>query len=137
MEPVAGVDDLLCIAQGNDVDGDLITFSYAWMVDGALSSYSTDTVSSANIANDEVWECIVTPNDGTVDGTSNSASVTVGADIEGAVGSAFCATAGSNSDSSGNQNVSCLSEVGVAGEEATDSSSNTWQPGSIYVFSPE
>ena len=137
IEPVAGVDDLLCIVQGSDVDGDLITFSYAWMVDGASSSYSTDSISTVDIANDEVWECIVTPNDGTVDGTSNSTSVTIGANIEGAVGSAICASAGSNSDSSGNQNLSCLSETGVAGEESTDSSSNTWQPGSIYVFSPE
>lgn len=135
--PVAGLDDLVCVAQGNDVDGDSITFGYAWTADGVSTSYTTDTVPATDIAEGEVWECIVTPNDGTDDGPTNSASVTVGADVEGATGGAFCAAAGSGTDGSGNQFIGCLSEAGVAGTESSDGASNSWQPGSVYVFSPE
>ena len=136
-EPVAGLDDLTCISQGSDVDGDTVSFSYAWTVDGNVTSYTTDTISASDIADDEVWVCIVTPSDGVDSGAVNSATVTIGADVEGAQGGSFCATAGQNTDSLGNQNISCLSENGVAGEEASDSSSNIWQPGSIFIFSPE
>ena len=52
-------------------------------------------------------------------------------------GVAFCASAGEMSDGSGNESVHCLSEVGVAGDESTDGAANVWQPGSVFVFSPE
>ena len=135
--PVAGLDDLECIAQGNDVDGDTVTFTYAWEVNGSATTYISTIIPTADIADGEVWECIVTPNDGTVDGSTNSALVTVGADVEGATGVAWCASAGAGEDVTGNQFTSCLSETGVAGEETTDPSSYTLQPGSIFVFSPE
>ena len=84
----------------------------------------------------EVWECFVTPNDGTVDGSVNSATVTVGANTPGATGGGMCSAAGLSNDAAGHQSVLCFSEVGIAGEETTDATYN-WQPGSIYVFSPE
>lgn len=135
--PVEGINDLECIAQGNDVDGDSISFSYAWTVDGANTSYSTDTIPSSDISEGETWVCTVTPDDGIDSGTPNSASVLVGSNLSGAAGSAICSSAGQTTDPSGNQNISCLSESGVAGEETTDPSANTWQPGSIFIFSPE
>ena len=136
-DPVAGVDDLECIAQGNDLDGDTVTFTYIWEVNGTSTNYASTIVPAADIADGEMWECIVTPNDGLVDGATNSASVVVGANVEGATGVAWCASAGAGVDPTGNQFVSCLSETGIAGEESTDASSFTVQPGSIFVFSPE
>ena len=136
MNPIAGLDDLLCITQGNDVDGDSVSFAYEWTVDGVNANNNTDMVSVSDIADGEVWVCIVTPNDGTDDGSTSSASVTIGADISDATGNSFCAAAGYATDGTGYQSISCFSEVGIAGEETTDSTYN-WQPGSIYIFSPE
>ena len=135
--PVAGLDDLVCTAQDNDADGDAVSLSYSWTVDGASTTYTTDTIPLTDIADAEVWVCTVTPNDGTIDGSSSSATVTVGADVEGATGVGFCASAGMGTDPSGHQFITCLSESGVAGESSTDPAANTHQPGSIVVFSPE
>lgn len=134
--PVAGLDDLTCIAQGNDIDGDSVALSYDWTVDGSSANNTSDTVLSTDIADGEVWACTVTPDDGTDFGTPVTVSVTVGADVPGATGGGFCASAGYAVDPTGVQSISCFSEAGVAGEESS-TSTNTWQPGSIYVFSPE
>ena len=136
-DPVAGQDDLECIAQGNDIDGDTINFTYAWELNGGSTSYTNTIISTTNIADGDIWECIVTPDDGTDTGPTNSATVTVGADVEGATGLAWCASAGAGFDPTGNEFTTCLSETGVAGEESNDPSSYTLQPGSVFVFSPE
>ena len=135
-DPVAGIDDLECIAQGSDADGDTVTFAYAWEVNGSSTNYSSTTIPATDIADADVWECIVTPNDGTINGATNSATVTIGADTPGATGGGMCSAAGLTTDAVGNQSVFCFSEVGVAGEQTTDTT-YTWQPGSMYVFSPE
>jgi hypothetical protein len=135
-DPVAGIDDLECIAQGSDADGDTVTFAYTWEVNGSSTNYSSTTIPATDIADADVWECIVTPNDGTINGATNSATVTIGADTPGATGGGMCSAAGLTTDAVGNQSVFCFSEVGVAGEQTTDTT-YTWQPGSMYVFSPE
>ncbi len=135
--PVAGVDELSCTAQGSDADGDGVTLSIEWNQNGNSTSYVNQNVPAVELINGDTWECVVTPDDGDAQGTSATASVTVGANSEGAEGSGFCAAAGMTSDSNGNSNTSCLAEVGIAGEEATDGNSNIWQPGSIFVYSPE
>ena len=53
----------------------------------------TDTVPTSQIVDGETWECTVVANDGTDDGTPTSASVTVGANVEAAVGQNTCAGA--------------------------------------------
>jgi hypothetical protein len=133
---VAGVDDLECIAQGADSDGDTVTFTYEWNINGTVSNYTTAIIATTELTNGEVWECIATPDDGTVTGTPNSSAITIGAPVPGTTGSGMCSAAGYTTDSSGTQTVLCLSEVGVSGEETTDTI-YTWQPGSIYLFSPE
>ncbi|MEC8381491.1 MAG: Ig-like domain-containing protein [Myxococcota bacterium] len=136
-DPVAGLDDLLCTAQTSDADMDAVVLSYEWTVNGVPSTITADTVPGSQTVNNEVWECAVTPNDGTDDGATASATVTVGANNEGAEGAAFCASAGLTTDSSGNQNTFCLSDEGISGGPVQDSTGNTAQPGSIYIFSPE
>ena len=53
------------------------------------------------------------------------------------VTSTYCASGGTSTDPTGNQIVTCLSEPGVTGQETSDPSGNTFQSGSIFVYSPE
>jgi len=75
-------DDLICTIATPSTDpdaGDTITYSYAWHKDDVLQgALTTDTVTSVNIAKDEVWKCVVTPNDGTADGPTDEDQVTIG-----------------------------------------------------------
>jgi C1A family cysteine protease len=77
-------DDLVCtiITQSTDADGDAITYNYQWYKDGVLqktmmTTALSDTLSSALTAKDEVWQCVVTPTDGTLDGLSDDDQVTI------------------------------------------------------------
>ncbi|MES2641108.1 MAG: hypothetical protein V4850_16590 [Myxococcota bacterium] len=81
IDPVAagGNDDLTATVSGAAVDpeGDPITYTYAWYVDGAATAYTGDTVPASATTRGEVWEVYVTPNDGYGDGASGTASVTI------------------------------------------------------------
>jgi len=77
-------DDLVCTitTQSTDPDGDTITYIYRWYKDEALQQTTTttalsDTLSSASTAKSEVWKCVVTPDDGTIDGPSDEDQVTI------------------------------------------------------------
>ena len=135
--PIAGVDDLVCFAQTSDADGDGVLIQYEWYENGVLTMNSSDTVLASDLSSGDVWECVITPNDGTDDGLPVQVSVTIGANAEGAVGSAICASAGSGTDASGYTMTACLAENGVAGVQATDGNGYEWQPGTIYVFDPQ
>ena len=61
-----------------DVDGDPLSYRVAWYRDGALSAASTTlTLPASATTRGELWEVVVTPNDGTFDGAPGSASVTI------------------------------------------------------------
>ena len=88
--PVEGQDDLVCSITGNgsDDDGDPITYSFSWMVNtvpftNSSNAASSSTVSASEITSGEEWICLVTPNDGIVDGTPTTSSVTIAADWAG------------------------------------------------------
>ncbi len=76
-------EELLCQVDvaSTDADGDSISYSVAWDVDGvAYTSTSTtlltdDTVPSSTTVSKELWTCTVTPSDGTDSGPSDSATV--------------------------------------------------------------
>ena len=63
--PVENVDDLVCVASGsNDADGDSISYSFTWTVDGvafngATSSGASSIVPAINTFASELWECSV------------------------------------------------------------------------------
>ena len=136
LNPVVGVDDLTCIVQSNDIDGDNISLLYSWTVDNGTTGFVTDTVPTSQITNGEIWECTVVANDGTDDGTPVSATVTVGANVEAAVGQNTCAGASYGTD--GNYDLaSCLSDLTVSAGESSDPSGYTLQMGSHYVYTPE
>jgi hypothetical protein len=71
-------DNLVCAALSADVDGDNITYAYTWYKNDQLQgSHTSGVVSSAYTAKGQTWKCLVTPNDGFVDGPSGSAEVTI------------------------------------------------------------
>ena len=80
-------DDLVCTVTtlSTDPDEDTVTYTYEWYKNEILQSDETtvttaltDTVSSTKTAKGEIWKCVVTPYDGTVNGTSAQDQVTIG-----------------------------------------------------------
>ena len=78
------VNDLVCTVTGasRDPDGDPVTYRYEWFKDGVLeqtvnTTELTNVLSSALTAKGEVWKCVVTPNDGKLDGSPDEDQVTI------------------------------------------------------------
>ena len=85
-EPQEGLDDLVCVVTGesDDEDGDTISYSAVWTVDGSLwtgstssTTWSGDTIDATETLEGEVWECTMTPDDGDDDGDTATAEVTI------------------------------------------------------------
>jgi hypothetical protein len=77
-------DDLTCAVTtaATDVDGDALTYVFAWDVDGVDYTSATDAATSsvvdgADVGGGEAWTCDVTPSDGTAVGATFSESVAV------------------------------------------------------------
>ena len=79
------IDDLVCTitTQSFDPDGNSITYTYEWFEDSVsikttsgISSL-TDTLSSTFTEEGKVYMCVVTPNDGTLDGPSDEDEVII------------------------------------------------------------
>jgi len=74
------VEDVQCVidAQDPDLDGDSITYTFAWTRNGtAFTSATTtthtgDTVAASDRSEDDEWECTVTPHDGEDNGPDAS-----------------------------------------------------------------
>lgn len=60
-----------------DADGDPISYTYAWENNGTATSTTIPSVSSSDTSNADIWECTVTPNDGTANGTAGTDTVVV------------------------------------------------------------
>ncbi len=83
-DPEEALDDLVCMIDtaSTDADGDTVTYTFTWTVDGGAYSGATDTsttstVDAAETATGDVWLCSATPNDGTTSGSAGTDSVTV------------------------------------------------------------
>ena len=75
-----GPDDALnctIVTEAVDPDGDTVSYRYAWTLNSASAGLSEATVASSLTESGQVWTCTVTPNDGALDGTPASASVTI------------------------------------------------------------
>lgn len=70
-------DTLTCSYVLNDADGDTVTETIEWELNGAVQNETSASYSGAFSQNDTIT-CRVTPNDGTVDGAAQEASVTIG-----------------------------------------------------------
>ena len=81
-EPAPG-DDLTCtvVMASVDADGDLVTYTFAWDVDGVAHTGAADTatgsvVTGADVGEGETWTCDVSATDGTAPPTRATTSVT-------------------------------------------------------------
>lgn len=74
--PPARNTELTCIGEGSDADGDAVSVTYAWDVDGVPAGSSSSL--SGPFAIGALVTCTVTPDDGTDTGVPMSASVTIG-----------------------------------------------------------
>ncbi|MCO4747685.1 MAG: hypothetical protein KC912_23010 [Proteobacteria bacterium] len=74
----ASTDDLTCVAgAGTDPDGDTVTFTYAWTVDGTVvAGETTDTLAESHFIRDQSVVCTAIPFDGAANGVGiDSAAV--------------------------------------------------------------
>ena len=78
-DPPDDPDNLTCSIQigSFDADSDLVTYLFDWNVNGAPSGIVTNTVPAINTSNGDVWQCTVTPDDGTDLGPTASDFVVV------------------------------------------------------------
>ena len=76
-DPATELDDLHCSIDldGVDPDGDAVTYTFAWYVDGVASGDTTQVLPSEATALDETWTCEATPSDGTESGTFGEGAV--------------------------------------------------------------
>lgn len=81
--PASPTDDdvLTCVigTESVDPDGDAVTYSYAWSVDGADAGITAASVNGSRTSAGETWTCSVTANDGELSSAPGTASVEVGA----------------------------------------------------------
>ena len=82
--PLEQVDDVLCSIDSlsTDTDGDPVTYSFSWTVDGtpftsSIDTATTSTISAFDTNGAEEWECTVTPNDGQDDGITAVESIII------------------------------------------------------------
>lgn len=72
-------DPLVCTASGSDLDGDTVTLSYVWRINGNVVSGQTSSSLTTGYKKGDSVTCTVTPTDGTVAGTAlTSAAVSIG-----------------------------------------------------------
>ncbi len=102
--PAVGTDDLLCVvdSDSHDDDGDSISYSMSWTVDGVAyaaggsadtgdtgagwlgpdtTTWTDDTVPAEDTLSGQEWTCTATPDDGDDAGTAAEVSVTLSAEL--------------------------------------------------------
>ncbi len=80
IEPAAPTtdDDLLCVADDSvDPNGDVVSYAYEWLRDGAQTGITGGTVFAADTTMGEEWTCQATPSDGELEGPIGEATVTI------------------------------------------------------------
>ena len=74
-------EDLVCAVDvpATDADGDTVSLSYAWELDGAPTSFTGDTLDWLETEVGDLWTCVATPHDGDVAGPSGDDTVQIAA----------------------------------------------------------
>lgn len=72
-------DDLSCdiVTEATDPNGDPLTYSYRWTVDGDATAIATPAVSAAETSSSQTWTCSVQASDGELAGVETSTSVSI------------------------------------------------------------
>jgi len=65
------------VTDATDPDGDALSYTYAWRRDGVLTANSGASLSAANTAKGQTWECSATATDGSLSGPAATASVVI------------------------------------------------------------
>ena len=80
--PIGGQDDITCsiITASTDLDGQSISYTYSWEVDGTSTSYTTDIIPGADTIPSEEWVCSVVASDGIDLGSAGTATVIIAAE---------------------------------------------------------
>jgi hypothetical protein len=78
--PVEG-DALTCeiVTPSFDADGDVLTYTYAWEVDGAATAFDTEEVPAGETVGGETWRCAVEAADDSAASAVGAGEVSVGA----------------------------------------------------------
>ena len=135
INPIAGLDDLDCQVQSSDADGDTVTLSYEWTLNGGTTNFTSSTIPATDIADGDVWVCTITCDDGEDTGNPISATTTVGSNAGDAVGGNLCAGAGESGNSLYNL-TGCLGDVAISSGESSNAN-YTLQSGTHYIYTPE
>ncbi|MDP2313448.1 MAG: LamG-like jellyroll fold domain-containing protein [Pseudomonadota bacterium] len=72
-------DDLVCdlVTPSTDADGDSLSYTYAWELDGSDAGIASDTVPAASTAAGDAWTCVVVAEDGDDVSTEATDSVSI------------------------------------------------------------
>ena len=113
------------VTPSTDPEGDALTYVHRWVVDGVPSAASTsDTLPATATTRDEVWRVFITAHDGTAEGASGTASVTIGNTPPTATGADITPDPAVTGDT-----LTCTI-AGYADEDAdTDASTFVWTVG--------
>jgi formylglycine-generating enzyme required for sulfatase activity len=65
-----------CSASSADPDGDTVTYSYSWTVDGLAHPGATASVAMGETLPGEVWACVVAASDGSATNSASSSTTT-------------------------------------------------------------
>ena len=86
VRPLEGVDDIVCSLQdeSTDVDGDTLTYTITWQLDGApytgpttTTNLAGDTVPASELVEGQTWNCFAQANDGDDDSEISDNSNTI------------------------------------------------------------
>ena len=124
-------DDVLACAAGAlaDADGDAVSLSYDWIVNGAALGDNTDTLEGSHFDRGDIVACIATPSDSASDGaarTSNAVTVSNSAPSVASV-------AITPSDATASSLLSCSYTGFVDADSDADQSTYEWTVGGSLV----
>lgn len=70
-DPAYEASTLACVpGSSTDVDGDAVTWSYAWQVNGVTNAVTSSSMTGAWFSKGDLVNCSATPNDGTTNGAT-------------------------------------------------------------------
>lgn len=80
--PIGGQDDITCAVTSAsiDSDGQGVSYSYSWDIDGVSTSYTTDMIPGTDTNPSEEWMCSVVASDGIDNSVAGTATVTIAAE---------------------------------------------------------
>ncbi len=78
-DPADDGDNLTCsvTVPSSDADGDLVTYTYRWLVNGVDAGIAAANVPGATTAFGDLWECFALPNDGQDNGPEGTDLVVI------------------------------------------------------------